>query len=95
MKVSATGPDKGVVNQPARYKITVTNEGARQAPGNVLAEAQLADKVTFDSASEKVESLAGKVAWFAGTMEPNTTKTLDLVLKARQGQVVHHGAGSR
>lgn len=82
LKVVVTGPQKQNVNQPARYSITVLNQGQSSAT-NVLIDSVLSNKLVLDKASDGGAFLAGTVAWLLGNLDPGASKTVELVVKAK------------
>jgi uncharacterized repeat protein (TIGR01451 family) len=82
LTVAKTGPTNGVVNVPITYQITVSNPGTGPATNVVLSD-------EFDPGLEH-ESRANPVELRIGTLGPNETKTIPLVLTPRKvGQLVN------
>jgi uncharacterized repeat protein (TIGR01451 family) len=82
LTVAKTGPTNGVVNVPITYQITVSNPGTGPATNVVLSD-------EFDAALEH-ESRSTTVELRVGTLGPNETKTIPLVLTPRKvGQLMN------
>jgi uncharacterized repeat protein (TIGR01451 family) len=82
LKVVKVGPATGVVGMPITYQITVSNPGTGPANNVLLSDA-------FDAGLEH-ESRANPVILRLGTLAPNETRTIPLVLVPRQtGRLVN------
>jgi uncharacterized repeat protein (TIGR01451 family) len=82
LTVAKTGPANGVVNVPITYQITVSNPGTGAATNVVLTD-------EFDAGLEH-ESRSPTVELRIGTLGPNETKTIPLVLTPRKvGQLMN------
>jgi uncharacterized repeat protein (TIGR01451 family) len=87
LKVAVAGPATAVVGTPLSYQITVSNPGTGSATNVKLT-------ASFDLGLEH-ESKARSVDLPLGTLGPNESRTVPLVLSARQeGRFVTRVAGS-
>ncbi len=78
-----TGPKQQYINIPAQYFITVRNPGTARA-GKVLIANQVPAGATFVKADSRGEFADGQVAWILGDLEPGASKTVALVLRAKE-----------
>ena len=76
------GPKTQYANMPARYFITVTNEG-KAAATNLLVRALLPEKTEFASASDEGVHMASQVAWLLKDLEPGGKRTVELNFKSK------------
>jgi uncharacterized repeat protein (TIGR01451 family) len=82
LKVVKVGPATGVAGMPVTYQITVSNPGTGPATNVLLSDA-------FDAGLEH-ESRANPVIMRLGTLAPNESRTIPLVLVPRQtGRLVN------
>jgi uncharacterized repeat protein (TIGR01451 family) len=81
LTVRMEGPKDRYVNMPARYFITVRNEGKAPAT-NLLVQATLPDKTEFVSADEGGIHMASQVAWLLKDLEPGGQRKVELVYKS-------------
>ncbi len=82
LKVVKVGPATGVIGMPITYQITVSNPGSGPATNVLLSDA-------FDAGLEH-ESRANPVILQVGTLAPNESRTIPLVLVPRQtGRLVN------
>ena len=78
LAVKETGPASGIVGQPIAYDITVTNPGSGAATNVVLLD-------DFDPGLEHVTKPANnKLKLPVGTLAPGESKTVQLMLTAKQ-----------
>ncbi|MCS7046098.1 MAG: DUF11 domain-containing protein [Gemmataceae bacterium] len=87
LKLRIEGPKDRYANMPARYFITVVNEGKAPAT-NLLVRALLPEKTEFVEASHEGHHLAGQVAWLLRDLEAGGKRTVELILRSQ-------GAGER
>jgi len=80
--LTMSGPEQQFINIPAQYFITVKNVGTAPAT-NVLIADKLPDGTTFVRADQNGQFAEGQVAWIVGTLEAGTSKTVELVLRAK------------
>lgn len=83
LKVSVKAPNQQEMNEPARYFITVANDGNEPAR-LVSIEAVLPDKLAFVSASNKGKPGGDKVAWSLGDLPPKESRSVELVVRAKE-----------
>lgn len=89
LKITVDGPAKQYQNLPARYFITVKNEGIGAA-GNLLVTFELDKQAQFIKASDEGKHLEGQVAWLLGTLEVGESKTVAVEIKAKvAGELCH------
>jgi uncharacterized repeat protein (TIGR01451 family) len=78
--VKITGPKKQYANLPAKYQITVTNNGAKAAE-NVLVSAILPDKSVLIGTSENGRYHFGVVNWLVGDLPAGASRTVQVTYK--------------
>lgn len=76
------GPKERYANMPARYFITVMNEG-KAAATNLLVRATLPEKAEFVSASDDGVHMASQIAWLLKDLEPGGKRTVELNYKSQ------------
>jgi uncharacterized repeat protein (TIGR01451 family) len=82
LSLAIIGPEQQYINMPAQYFITVKNPGTAAAT-NVLIAAKVPDGTTFVRADQNGQFADGQVAWVLATLEAGTSKTVELVLRAK------------
>lgn len=81
LTLQINGPTRGYINHPATYVLTVTNTGS--APlGNVTLTCPLPAPFTFVSASERGLLSGGQVQWLLGSLAPEASRSVTLVVRA-------------
>ena len=83
LAVSKTGPAFRYVGRPAKFEITVRNDGDAPATGTMLVDAIPAG-TKFVSASAAGKAANGQVTWNLGTLAPGDVETVQLTLTATQ-----------
>jgi len=88
LTLSVNGPRQQGIGEPARFKLVVANEGPGQLRNikvdTVIDTPEQRGKLIFVDASEKGVHLEGKVSWYIELLEPGTSRTLELTLKAKE-----------
>lgn len=82
MNLMKSGPVKRYVNLPAIYQITVENPGVVPLKGVSIID-QVPERATFVRASDNGEQRENQIVWALGDLEPGTSKTVELELKAK------------
>lgn len=83
LRVSESGPLSEYIGRSLSYEITVTNTGNGSAK-NTVVEAMVPENVEFNSATlggRFSRSSPGKVRWSLGTLEPNKSRKVTMVLQ--------------
>ncbi len=89
MNLMKSGPQKRYVNLPAVYQITVENPGVVPLTGVSISD-QVPEDATFVRASDNGEQREKQVVWALGDLDPGTSKTVELELKAnREGTILN------
>ncbi|HUW84892.1 MAG TPA: NEW3 domain-containing protein [Phycisphaerae bacterium] len=83
LAVSKTGPDFRYVGRPAKFEITVRNDGDAPATQTVLVDA-LPAGTKFVAASAGGKAANGQVTWNLGTLAPGDVETVQLTLTPTQ-----------
>ena len=83
LAVSKTGPAFRYVGRPAKFEITVRNDGDAPATRTMLVDAIPAG-TKFVSASAGGKAANGQVTWNLGTLAPGDVETVQLTLTAMQ-----------
>ncbi|CAN5134998.1 N/A [soil metagenome] len=94
MNLVKSGPQKRYINLPAVYQITVENPGIVPLKGVSISD-QLPEGATFVRASDNGEQRDNQVVWSVGDLEPGTSKTVELELKAKKEGTVLNQAVAR
>jgi uncharacterized repeat protein (TIGR01451 family) len=81
LALEIVGPKKQYLNVSTRYNVTIFNKG-KIAATNLLVDFTLADKTVFERASDGGVQFQGTVAWKLGTLEPGTSRTVEVYLKS-------------
>jgi len=81
LKLTIDGPAKQYVNLPARYFVTVKNEGNAPAT-NLLVTTSLPEKSKFVKASDDGRFALKQVAWVLGTLAPGASRTVEVEMRA-------------
>jgi uncharacterized repeat protein (TIGR01451 family) len=81
LTVALAGPSQQYANLPAKYQITVRNEGTGPALGVVLSNL-LPAQGKLVSASQGAQLHMQQVAWPLGSIEAGGTRTVQFVLRA-------------
>ena len=94
LQLELKGPDKGMVNRPASYQLTVSNPGT--APlSNVVIEDALPAKAALVSVSDGGRQVGTQVQWQLGRLGVNERRTVQLVLNVTEaGEVVNRATAS-
>ena len=79
--VTKTAPKRRYIGKNVPYSVTVTNKGNGPAKSTTLVDT-LPANVTLVSASDGGRQSGGKVTWTLGTLAPNASKTVNLVVKS-------------
>ena len=89
LALEIVGPKKQYLNVSTRYNVTIFNKG-KIAATNLLVDFTLADKAVFEKASDGGVHFQDMVAWKLGTLEPGTSKTVEVYLKSPKiGELCH------
>jgi uncharacterized repeat protein (TIGR01451 family) len=83
LALTMSGPDRQYLDQPAQYFITVTNTGSDPAQ-NVMITNILPEKTTFVKAGQDGKFVDNQTAWLLGTLAPGASRTVEIVLRARE-----------
>lgn len=86
LTITETGPSKQYIGKSLTYEITLTNKGDGIAK-NTMVEAMVPEWASFSSAThggQFTRSSPGKVTWNIGTLNPNTSRKLNMVLTGNQ-----------
>jgi uncharacterized repeat protein (TIGR01451 family) len=94
MNLMKSGPHKRYINLPAVYQITVENPGVVLLKGVSISD-QLPEQATFVRASDNGEQRENQVVWSLGDLEPGTSKTVELELKAKHEGTILNQAVAR
>jgi uncharacterized repeat protein (TIGR01451 family) len=94
MNLMKSGPLKRYVNLPAVYQITVENPGIVPLKGVSISD-QVPEQATFVRASDNGERRENQVVWSLGDLEPGTSKTVELELKAKKEGTILNQAVAR
>jgi uncharacterized repeat protein (TIGR01451 family) len=89
--VSKTGPGYRYVGRPAKFEITVANDGDASAQRTVLADAVPAG-TQFVAASDDGRVADGKVTWNLGTIAAGSSKTVNLTVRPTQRGTIRNTA---
>lgn len=79
--MSMSGPKQQSINQPAQYVITIANAGKAPAE-NVTIRNDIPDGMKFVRAEQGGKISGNQVTWQLGKLEPEATKTVEIVLQA-------------
>jgi len=91
LAVTKTGPQMRYLGRPAKYTITVTNKGNGEAQDTKLYDAVPAG-TRFVSASQGGTVVQDKVTWDLGTLKPNASATVEMILVPLEIGVVKNAA---
>ena len=94
MNLVKSGPLKRYVNLPAVYQITVENPGVVPLKGVSITD-QLPERATFVRASDDGEQRENEIVWALGDLDPGTSKTVELELKAKGEGTILNQATAR
>jgi uncharacterized repeat protein (TIGR01451 family) len=94
MNLMKSGPQKRYVNLPAVYQITVENPGVVPLKGVSISD-QVPEQATFVRASDNGEQRDNQVVWSLGDLDPGTSKTVELELKAKKEGTILNQAVAR
>ncbi len=83
IKLEVSGPRQHPVGVPITYKLTLKNVGPTPVR-NALVHNDLPEKTKFISANRGGISLANRVAWQIGTLQPNQSETVEVTYEAFQ-----------
>ncbi len=89
LAATKTGPTFRYIGRPAKFEITVANQGDAPARNAVLTDTIPAG-VVFVGASDSGEFAAGKVTWSLGTIAPGASKTVSVTLKPTQAGTIRN-----
>jgi uncharacterized repeat protein (TIGR01451 family) len=81
LDLSIRGPKDRHANLDTRYEITVSNKGKGKAL-NALVRAKVSPKLGIRKVSDPGVAIENVVAWTLGTLDPGTTKTMVLTVRA-------------
>jgi uncharacterized repeat protein (TIGR01451 family) len=91
MTLTKTGPKRQYVNLPATYFLTVRNTGTIPL-GNVAISDPLPAQTTFVRADNGGRLVNNEVQWVISTLEPGSSRTVEIALKAQAAGVVRNQA---
>ncbi|MCZ6682566.1 MAG: DUF11 domain-containing protein [Planctomycetota bacterium] len=77
--VTKKGPAMRYLGRPAKFEITVANQGDAPARNTVLVDSRDGGKVK--EVGDGGRSAGGKVTWTLGTIEPGASRTVSLTIK--------------
>ncbi|MBL7106311.1 MAG: DUF11 domain-containing protein [Phycisphaerae bacterium] len=86
LAISGKGPQKQYLGRSLVYEFTVFNKGDGIAKDTIV-EAMVPEEVQFDNATSGgvfTRSSPGKVTWNLGTLEPNTSKKIQMTIHSTQ-----------
>jgi uncharacterized repeat protein (TIGR01451 family) len=83
LTLSKTGPARRYLNMAVSYQLTATNPGTAAVEELVITDT-LPPGGTFVSASGGGQQVGGEVRWAIGTLAPGASRTVDVVLRARE-----------
>jgi uncharacterized repeat protein (TIGR01451 family) len=89
LALTKSGPARRPVNREASYRITVTNAGTMPATNVQVVDDLFHDKplrsgLEFVRASDGGQLRGREVHWALGTLPPGGSRTVELVIRARQ-----------
>jgi uncharacterized repeat protein (TIGR01451 family) len=82
LTLTKTGPERRYVNTGAAYQLTVSNPGTLPLANVVITDA-LPPQTTYVSSRGGGRLVGNQVQWALGTLEPGSSRTVDVVLKAQ------------
>jgi uncharacterized repeat protein (TIGR01451 family) len=82
LRLKVLGPARRYLNLPARYEITVTNDGSAEL-NEVQVTGSLPAQVSFLSASDAGRSGDNQVKWTVASLPPAASRTVELILSAQ------------
>lgn len=86
--ISKTGPKRQYLGRPVTYQLTVTNKGDGPAQ-NTTIEDIIPPGVTNIEATAGAQFAGSKLVWELGTLEPNTSKTVQVsYTPTREGELL-------
>jgi uncharacterized repeat protein (TIGR01451 family) len=91
MTLAKTGPRERYANTPATYLITVKNTG-KLPLDNVVITDPVPPQTSFVRASNGGQLNGDSVQWSLGTLDPGTSRTVQVTLRARAAGVVRNRA---
>ncbi len=94
LAITKTGPEKRYLGRSVEYEITVTNKGDADAVDLVI-EDQLPANVQFVSATNGGRASAGKVLWNLGTLKPQASRTVQLVMMPQKVDILTNSATAK
>jgi uncharacterized repeat protein (TIGR01451 family) len=78
-----TGPKRQYANLPVKYRITLSNPGSAAAT-NVQITNPVPAGMNLVKSSEGSRLHAGQVAWNLDTLEAGASKTVEIMLRAKE-----------
>ncbi len=88
LTIAKSGPQRQYLNRPISYEITVTNKGDGPAR-DIMLEDVIPPGVTAIEATAGAEFTASKLVWELGTLEPNTSKKVNVsYISTREGELL-------
>jgi uncharacterized repeat protein (TIGR01451 family) len=89
LALTKSGPARCLVNRAASYRITVTNSGTMPAThvevvDDLFHDEPLRAGLEFVRASDGGQLRGREVRWTLGTLAPGVSRTVELVIRARQ-----------
>jgi uncharacterized repeat protein (TIGR01451 family) len=94
LTLTKTGPARRYLNMNAAYQLTVTNAGTVPLT-NVAITDPLPPKTTLVRASNGGQRSDNDVNWSLGTLQPGTSRTVELVLRSQDAGRVCNRASAR
>lgn len=79
LSISQKGPEKRYINRAANYDITVSNKGDGPAT-NTIIENPVPVNMSFEGASADGKLSNGVITWNLGTLQPQETKNISMIL---------------
>ena len=89
LAVTKAGPAFRYIGRPAKFEVTVTNQGDAPATNAILIDT-LPAAVDFVSASDNGTFAAGKVSWNLGTIAVGESKIVNVTLKPNQAGTIRN-----
>jgi uncharacterized repeat protein (TIGR01451 family) len=94
LKITKTGPAEGVTASPFEYQITVSNVGDAPARDTIVEDA-LPVGTLLVNATDSGRITSGRVVWTLGTLEPQASRTMTLVVQSNSAATVKSTVSAR